>query len=430
MSVQVETLEKNMAKLTIELSEDVLEQALQEAYFRQRNKISLPGFRKGKAPRHMLEKVYGPEIFFEDAANQLIRENYGAAADESGLDIVSHPTVDIVQIEKGRPFIFTAEVAVRPEVALGEYKGIAVTKADVSVTDEEMDAAIERERQNNARIITVEDRAIAEGDTAVIDYEGFVDGTPFEGGKAEGHALEIGSHSFIDTFEEQLIGKRSGEEAEIHVTFPEEYHAVELAGKPAVFQVKIHEIRTKELPELDDDFAQDVSEFDTMEAYRENIRKNLTESKEAEARRAQEDEAVQKIVEGASMEIPDKMIDMQVDIMVDEFAQRIEQQGLGFEQYLQFSGMSIDKMKEQLRPDALKRIQGSLVLEQIVKEEQIEASQEEADAEIQKMADAYGMEADKIRELMGDAEKASMMKDLAVQKAVRFVMDHSVEAEV
>lgn len=430
MSVQVETLEKNMAKLTIELSEDVLEQALQEAYLRQRNKISLPGFRKGKAPRHMLEKVYGPEIFFEDAANQLIRENYGAAADESGLDIVSHPTVDIVQIEKGRPFIFTAEVAVRPEVTLGEYKGIAVTKADVSVTDEEMDAAIERERQNNARIITVEDRAIAEGDTAVIDYEGFVDGTPFEGGKAEGHALEIGSHSFIDTFEEQLIGKRSGEDAEIHVTFPEEYHAAELAGKPAVFQVKIHEIRTKELPELDDDFAQDVSEFDTMEAYRENIRKNLTESKEAEARRAQEDEAVQKIVEGASMEIPDKMIDMQVDIMVDEFAQRIEQQGLGFEQYLQFSGMSIDKMKEQLRPDALKRIQGSLVLEQIVKEEQIEASQEEADAEIQKMADAYGMEADKIRELMGEAEKASMMKDLAVQKAVRFVMDHSVEAEV
>ena len=427
MSVQVETLEKNMAKLTIEVPAEELEKALQASYLKQKNQISLPGFRKGKVPRNMIEKMYGPEIFFEDAANQLIRENYGDAADESGIEIVSRPVIDITQIEKGKPFIFTAEVAVKPEVTLGKYKGVTVTKIDVTVTDEEVDAAVEKERNNNARTITVEDRPIQDGDTAVIDFEGFVDGEPCEGGKGENHSLEIGSHSFIDTFEEQLIGKNSGDEAEINVTFPEEYHAEDLAGKPAVFKVKIHEIRVKELPEADDEFAQDVSEFDTLAEYREDIKKKLAEEKEADAKRAKEDEAVRKISEDASMEIPEPMIETQIESMIDDFAQRITQQGLSFEQYMQFSGLTMDKLKEQVRPDAVSRIKSSLVLEKIAEEEKIEATEEDVNAEVQRIADAYGMEVDKIEEIMGDAEKESMKKDLAVQKAVEFVMEHVKE---
>ena len=427
MSVQVENLEKNMAKLTIEVSEDKLEEALQKAYLKQKNKISLPGFRKGKVPRNMIEKMYGPEIFFEDAANMLIQENYGAAVDESGVDIVSRPSIDVTQIEKGKPFIFTAEVAVRPEVKLGKYMGVTVTKIDTTVTDEEVDEAVEKERNNNARTITVEDRAIENGDTAVIDFEGFVDGVPFEGGKGENHSLEIGSHSFIDTFEDQLIGKNTGDEVEVNVTFPEEYHAADLAGKPAMFKVKIHEIKAKELPELDDEFAQDVSEFDTLAEYKENLKKNIAERKEAEARRTKEDEAIRKIVEKSSMEIPDAMIDTQVETMIEEFAQRIAQQGLSFEQYMQFSGMTMDKMKDQVRPEAISRIESSLVLEQIAKDENIEVSDADVDAEIDKMASMYGMEADKIKEYMGDAEKESMKKDLAIQKAVDLIMDNIKE---
>lgn len=427
MSVQVETLEKNMAKLTIEVPAEELEKALQASYLKQKNQISLPGFRKGKVPRNMIEKMYGPEIFFEDAANQLIRENYGDAADESGIEIVSRPVIDITQIEKGKPFIFTAEVAVKPEVTLGKYKGVTVTKIDVTVTDEEVDAAVEKERNNNARTITVEDRPIQDGDTAVIDFEGFVDGEPFEGGKGENHSLEIGSHSFIDTFEEQLIGKNSGDEAEINVTFPEEYHAEDLAGKPAVFKVKIHEIHVKELPEADDEFAQDISEFDTLAEYREDIKKKLAEEKEADAKRAKEDEAVRKISEDASMEIPEPMIETQIESMIDDFAQRITQQGLSFEQYMQFSGLTMDKLKEQVRPDAVSRIKSSLVLEKIAEEEKIEVTEEDVNAEVQRIADAYGMEVDKIEEIMGDAEKESMKKDLAVQKAVEFVMEHVKE---
>ncbi len=427
MSVQVENLEKNMAKLTIEVSEDKLEEALQKAYLKQKNKISLPGFRKGKVPRNMIEKMYGPEIFFEDAANMLIQENYGAAVDESGADIVSRPSIDVTQIEKGKPFIFTAEVAVRPEVKLGKYMGVTVTKIDTTVTDEEVDEAVEKERDNNARTITVEDRAIENGDIAVIDFEGFVDGVPFEGGKGENHSLEIGSHSFIDTFEDQLIGKNTGDEVEVNVTFPEEYHAADLAGKPAMFKVKIHEIKAKELPELDDEFAQDVSEFDTLAEYKENLKKNIAERKEAEARRTKEDEAIRKIVEKSSMEIPDAMIDTQVESMIEEFAQRIAQQGLSFEQYMQFSGMTMDKMKDQVRPEAVSRIESSLVLEQIAKDENIEVSDADVDAEIDKMASMYGMEADKIKEYMGDAEKESMKKDLAIQKAVDLIMDNIKE---
>lgn len=427
MSVQVENLEKNMAKLTIEVSADKLEEAIQAAYLKEKRKISLPGFRKGKVPRQMIEKMYGAAVFYEDAANKLIQENYGPAVDESGVDVVSRPTIDITQIEKGQPFIFTAEVAVRPEVKLGKYMGVTVTKIDTSVSDEEVDAAVEEQRNNNARTVTVEDRAIQNGDTAVIDFEGFVDGVAFEGGKGENYSLVIGSDSFVDTFEEQLIGKNAGDETEVNVTFPEEYQAEELAGKPAVFKVKIHEIKAKELPELDDEFAQDVSEFDTLAEYREDIRKNLQEEKEAEAKRTKEDEAIKKIVDKSSMDIPDAMLETQIDVMIDEFAQRIASQGLSFEQYMQFSGMTIEKMKEQVKPEALARIQSSLVLEEIAKTENIQVSDEDVAAEVEKMAKAYGMEAEKVNEFLSDAQKESMKKDISVQKAAELVMDNIKE---
>jgi trigger factor len=427
MSVQVEKLEHNMAKLTIEVSAEDLEKALEAAYQREKNKISVPGFRKGKVPRAMVEKMYGAGIFYEDAANTLMQQNYPAAVDESGIDIVSRPTVDIVQIEKGKPFIFTAEVAVRPEVTLGKYTGVTVTKVDTDVTDEEVDAALEKERNNNARTVTVTDRPVAEGDTAVIDFEGFVDGVAFEGGKGENHSLEIGSHSFIDNFEEQLIGKNAGDDVDVNVTFPEQYQAAELAGKPALFKVKIHEIKTKELPELNDEFASDVSEFDTLAEYKEDLKKHLVEQKENEAKKTKEDEAIQKIIEKSKMDIPEAMIDSQCENMIEEFSQRIAQSGLTMEQYMQFSGLTMDQLKEQVRPEALTRIQSSLVLEQIAKDENIEISDEEVDAEVEKMATAYGMEADKLKEYMGDAEKESMKRDLAITKAVDFIMDNVKE---
>ncbi len=427
MSVQVENLEKNMAKLTIEVSAEELEKALNAAYQKEKGKISIPGFRKGKVPRAMIEKMYGPAVFYEDAANTLMQANYPAAVEESGVDIVSRPTVDVVQIEQGKPFIFTAEVAVRPEVTLGKYMGVTVTKIDTSVSDEEVAESLEKERNNNARTITVTDRPVAEGDTAVIDFEGFVDGVAFEGGKGENHSLEIGSHTFIDTFEDQLVGKNTGDEVEVNVTFPEKYQSADLAGKPAVFKVKINEIKTKELPELDDEFAQDVSEFDTLDEYKEDLRKRLVEQKENEAKRTKEDEAIQKIIDKSKMDIPEAMIDTQCETMVEEFAQRIAQSGLSMDQYLQFSGMTIDKLKEQVRPEATTRIQSSLVLEQIAKDENIEITDEDIDAEIEKMAKAYGMEADKLKEYMGEAEKKSMKNDLAIQKAVELVMDNVKE---
>lgn len=427
MSVQVENLEKNMVKLTIEVAEDKVADALKASYEKQKNRISVPGFRKGKVPMAMIEKMYGPEIFYEEAANIMMQEAYPAAVDESGVDIVSQPTVDVVQLEKGKPFIFTAEVAKKPEVKLGKYNGVTVTKVDTAVTDEEVMEALERERNNNARTVTVEDRAVAQGDTAVIDFEGFVDGVAFEGGKGENYALEIGSHSFIDTFENQLVGKNTGDELDVNVTFPKEYHAEDLAGKPAVFKVKIHEIRAKELPELNDEFASDVSEFETLDEYKESVRKNLQETKENDARRAKEDEAIKKIVEKSEMDIPDAMIDMQVQNMIQEFAQRLAQQGLNIDQYMQFSGMTVDKMKEQLRPEAVMRIQSSLVLEQIVKEENIEPSDEEIDAQLDKMAAAYGMDADKLKEFIGETEKESVKRDVAIEKAVDFILENAKE---
>ncbi len=349
MSVQVETLEKNMAKLTVEIEAERLEKALDAAYNKQKKSISMPGFRKGKVPRAMVEKMYGVEVFYEDAANILLQETYPEAYDESGLEIVSQPSIDVVQLEKGKPFIYTAEVAVKPEVTLGKYKGVTVTKIDTSVSDEEVDAEVETQRNNNARTVSVE-RPIENGDTAVIDFEGFVDDVAFEGGKGENYDLEIGSHSFIDTFEDQLVGKVAGDDVEVNVTFPEQYQAEELAGKPAVFKVKIHEVKAKELPELDDEFAQDVSEFDTLAEYKEDVKKKLTERKEADAHRTKEDEAIEKIIDDAKMDIPEAMIDNQVNSMINDFANNMMQQGLSMEQYMQFTGMTMDKFKEQVRP--------------------------------------------------------------------------------
>ncbi len=427
MSVKVENLEHNMAKLTIEVSAEELEKALNTAYNKQKRQISVPGFRKGKVPRAMIEKMYGAEIFYEDAANELMQQTYPSAVDESGVDIVSRPTVDVVQIEKGKPFIYTAEVATRPEVTLGKYMGVTVTKIDTSVTEDEVEAELENQRNTNARTVTVTDRPVKEGDTAVIDFEGFVDGVAFDGGKAENHSLEIGSHSFIDTFEDQLVGKNAGDEVEVNVTFPEEYQAADLAGKPAVFKVKINEIKAKELPELNDEFAQDVAGVDTLAEYKEELKKNLTEKKENEAKKTKEDEAIQKIIDKSKMDLPEAMIDTQCETMVNEFAQRIAQSGLSMDQYLQFSGMTVDQLKEQVRPEAETRIKSSLVLEQIAKEENIEVSDEDIDAEIEKMAKAYGMEADKLKEYMGDSEKESMKRDLAITKAVDLIMENVKE---
>ncbi len=427
MSVKVENLEHNMAKLTIEVSAEELEKALNTAYNKQKRQISVPGFRKGKVPRAMIEKMYGAEIFYEDAANELMQQTYPSAIDESGVDIVSRPTVDVVQIEKGKPFIYTAEVATRPEVTLGKYMGVTVTKIDTSVTEDEVEAELENQRNTNARTVTVTDRPVKEGDTAVIDFEGFVDGVAFDGGKAENHSLEIGSHSFIDTFEDQLVGKNAGDEVEVNVTFPEQYQAADLAGKPAVFKVKINEIKAKELPELNDEFAQDVAGVDTLAEYKEELKKNLTEKKENEAKKTKEDEAIQKIIDKSKMDLPKAMIDTQCETMVNEFAQRIAQSGLSMDQYLQFSGMTVDQLKEQVRPEAETRIKSSLVLEQIAKEENIEVSDEDINAEIEKMAKAYGMEADKLKEYMGDSEKESMKRDLAITKAVDLIMENVKE---
>ena len=427
MSLQVEKLEKNMAKLTIEVSADDLEKALQSAYNKQKSKINIPGVRKGKVPRQMIEKMYGPEIFYDDAANALIPKAYADAYDECELDIVSQPKIDVVQIEKGKPFIFTAEVATKPEVTLGEYKGLKVDKVSNRVTQKEVDAKIQEEAEKNARTIVVEDRAVQDGDEVVLDFEGFVDGVAFEGGKGENYPLTIGSGSFIPGFEEQLVGVESGKEVEVNVTFPEDYHAEDLKGKPAVFKCTVHEIKAKELPEIDDEFAAEVSEFDTLEEYKADVKAKIKAQKEADGKAKKEDQAVEQAVANATMEIPDAMLDTQVRQMADDFAQRMMQQGLTMEQYFQFTGLTAEKMMEDLRPQALKRIQTRLVLEAIAKAENIEISDEKLDEEIAKMAEAYKMEADKLKEFMGEAEKKQMKEDMAVQEAVTFLVENAEE---
>ena len=427
MSLQVEKLEHNMAKLTIEVPAEELEKAMQRAYQKQKKNISIPGFRKGKVPRQRIEKMYGPEIFYDDAANDLIPEAYSSAYDESGLDIVSQPKIDVTQIEKGKPFIFTAEVAVKPEVTLGQYRGVEVEKFSTEVTEEEVQAKLEEEQQKNARTISVEDRPVQDKDEIVLDFEGFVDGEAFEGGKGENYPLAIGSGTFIPGFEEQLIGAELEKEVEVKVTFPEDYHAEDLKGKDAVFKCTVHEIKAKELPELDDEFASEVSEFETLEELKADYKTKLEEEKAREGKRKQEDQAVEKIVEASEMDIPDAMTETQARQMVDDFASRLQQQGLSLEQYAQFTGMTVDKMIEEMKPQALKQIQTRLVLEAVAKAENIEISDEKLDEEIQKMAEAYQMEADRLKEFMGDREKEQMKQDMAVQEAITFIVDNAEE---
>ena len=428
MSLQVEKLEHNMAKLTIEVSADDVEKALQAAYLKERSRISLPGFRKGKVPRQMIEKMYGPEVFYDEAANHMISEAYGKAYEECELEIVSQPKVEITQLEKGKPFIFTAEVAVKPEVTLGEYKGLKVDKVSTRVTQKEVDEEIDKERERNARTIEVTDRAVQDKDQVILDFEGFVDGAAFEGGKGEKYPLTIGSGAFIPGFEEQLIGAEIGKEVEINVTFPEEYQAKELAGKAAVFKCTVHEIKAKEIPELDDEFVSDVSEeSETVDAYKAEVKAKIKERKEREGRQKKEDQAVEQAVANAQIDIPDPMIDLQTKQMADDFARRIMQQGMSLEQYFQFTGLSEEKMMEEFRPQAEKRIRTRLVLEAVVAAENIEVSDERLDEELKKMADSYQMEVEKLKEFMGDNEKKQMKEDIAVQEAVTLIADAAVE---
>ena len=426
MSLQVEKLEKNMAKLTIEVPAEELEAAIEKAYQKNKGKIQIPGFRKGKVPRKMIEQMYGKEFFYEDAANELIPDAYEKAVEECAETIVSSPKVDVSQIEAGKPFIFTAEVALKPEVALGKYKGVEVEKIDTAVTDEEVEADLNQQRENNSRMVTVE-RAVEDGDVAVIDFEGFVDGVAFEGGKGENYSLAIGSHSFIDNFEDQLIGRNAGEDVEVNVTFPAEYQASELAGKPALFKVSIKEVKEKQLPELDDEFASEVSDFETMAEYKEDISRKLAEKKEQDAKNAKEDAVIEAIIEDSQMEIPDAMVATQQRQMVDDFAQRLQMQGMNMDMYCQYTGQTPAAMMESVKPQALKRIQSRLVLEAVAAAEKIEASEEDFEKEIQKMAESYKMEADKVKEIMGEAGRKQIMEDLAVSKAADFVGENAKE---
>lgn len=423
MSVKVENLDNNMAKLTIEVEADRLVEATKKAYNRQKNSISIPGFRKGKVPQQMVEKMYGPEIFFDEAANILIQEEYPKAYDECGLDIVSQPEVEVVQIEKGKPFIFTAEVALKPEVKLGKYNGITVTRIDTTVSDEDVENEIKSQLTRNARSIDVTDRAAQMGDTVVLDFDGSVDGVPFEGGKSENYTLELGSNSFIPGFEDQLCGKNLEEDIDVNVTFPEDYHAEELAGKAALFKCKLHKITAKELPELNDEFAEDQG-FDSVADYKEDVKKTLTERKENAAKRTQEDEALAKIIADSKMDIPDAMVDFQVNQMLSEYANNLRQSGLSFEQYMQFTGMTLDQLKAQMRPDAEDRIKGSLVLEAIAKAEGFEGTDEDVEKKIEEMAEQYGMKAEDIKKNIPDSEKENMKKDVALEKAINFVTEN------
>lgn len=429
MSLQVEKLEKNMAKLTIEVSAEEFEKAIHRAYLKNKGKINVQGFRKGKVPQAVIERMYGKEVFYEDAANDVIPPAYQEETKNSDLVIVSQPKIDVEQMEKGKPFIFTAEVALKPEVTLGNYKGIEVEKIDVEVTEEEVDNEIDRVRTQNGRTITIEDRAVQKDDMTVIDFEGFVDGVPFDGGKAENYDLVIGSGAFIPGFEDQLIGAEIGKEKEISVTFPEQYHSKELAGKPATFKVTVKEIKVKELPELDDEFAKDVSDFDTLEEYKADVKAKLLEKKEDDAYDEKENAVIDKIIEASQMEIPDAMIDYQVQGMMDDFSRNLQMQGLSVEQYFQFTGYTRQKMMEEMKPSALKKIQSRLVLEKIVEVENLTATQEDIDQEIADAAAAYNMEADKLREFMGEAEIEQMKVDIAVQKAADLVVEAAQEIE-
>lgn len=430
MSLQVEKLGNNMAKLTIEVSAEELEKALDNAFKKNRNRITIPGFRKGKAPRKMIEQMYGKEIFYEDAANELIPDAYDKAVEECEEEIVSNPKVNVTQLEAGKPFIFTAEVALKPEVTLGRYKGVEVDKIDVSVSDDEVTAEIDRERDKNARIIDITDRAVKDGDVIVLDFEGFVDGEAFKGGKGEDYPLTIGSGAFIPGFEEALIGAEIDKETDVNVTFPENYQAAELAGKAALFKCTVKKIQEKQLPELDEDFVEEVSEeSDTVEEYKEEIRKKLAERKEADAKRAKEDAVIDAVIADAKMDIPDAMVETQQRQMVQDFAQRMQAQGVSMDQYRQFTGTSTEMLLNQAKPQALKTIQSRLVLEAVVAAENITASEEEFEEEIKTMGEAYQMETDKVKELLGENGREQVLEDICIRKAVEFVVENAKEGK-
>ena len=429
MSVKVEKLDGGMAKLIIEVAEADFAAACEKAYQKQKNKITIPGFRKGKAPKAMIEKMYGKEIFFEDAANEVIPDAYDKAYEECGEDIVSTPKIDVVQLEAGKPFIFSAEVALKPEVTLGKYKGVKVEKIDTAVSDEDVDKAVEEERARNARSIAVTDRPVKDKDDIILDFEGFVDGVAFNGGKGENYPLTIGSGQFIPGFEDQLIGKEIGTECEVNVTFPEDYQAEELKGKAAVFKCTVKEIKEKQLPDLDDEFASEVSEFDTLDEYKADVRKNLEDKKQAEAKNAKEDAVIKAIIEDAKMDIPEAMVETQKRQMLEEFAQRIQSQGLNFSQYMQFTGMTAEQMMEQVAPQAMDRIQSRLVLEAVAKAENLTATDEDFDKEVDKLAESYKMEKDKVVEMIGEEGKKQLLEDIAVSKAVEFVTENAKEGK-
>ena len=428
MSLQVEKLENNMAKLTIEVPAEELEKAIEGAYRKNRGRISIPGFRKGKAPRKMIEQIYGREVFYEDAANDLIPDAYEKAYDECGEEIVSSPQIDVVQLEAGKPFIFTAEVALKPEVTLGQYKGVKVDKADLEVTEEEVTAEIDKERDKNSRTVDVTDRAVKDGDIATIDFEGFKDGVAFEGGKGSDYPLTIGSHAFIPGFEEELIGAQIGVETEVNVTFPEDYQAEELAGKPAVFKCTVKRLQEKQLPELDEDFVGEVSEeSDTVEEYREEIRKKLEKRKTDEAKAVKEDAVVDAIIADAKMDIPEAMIETQQRQMVQDYAQRMQSQGISMEQYMQFTGMTGEMLLEQVKPQVMKKIQSRLVLEAVAAAEGIQVTEEEIAEELKTMGEAYQMEPEKVEELLGENGREQVKGDIRVRKAADFVVENAVE---
>ena len=427
MSFTVDKLEKNMVKLTIEVDAEEFAKGMEAAYEKNKNKISVPGLRKGKVPKQMIEKMYGAGIFYEDAANAIIPKEYQRAAVESGLDIVSQPEIDVTQIEEGKNFIFTATVAVRPEVTLGTYKGVEIAKVSTEVTDEDLEAEIKKVQEQNARIINVEDRPVQDKDDTVIDFEGFMNGVPFAGGKGENYSLTIGSHSFIDTFEEQLIGKKIGEETEVNVTFPEEYHAAELAGKPATFKVTVKEIKSKELPELNDELVQDISEFKTVDEYKADLKATLEKKKAKDAEVKKENEAIEAVVANAAMEIPEAMIKQQALQMADGYDRNLKQQGISLEQYVKMMGMEIDKFIESIYPEAEKRIKNGLVLDAIAKAEDFTVTDEEVEEEIKNMASMYNMKEDELKDMMTDNERNQIKDDLAVQKAVKLIAAEAVE---
>jgi len=428
MGFKVEKLEGSMAKLIIDVTAEEFEAACEKAYQKNKKRISVPGFRAGKVPRKVVEKMYGKEVFYEDAANIIIPDAYEKTYDEAvkEIEIASAPKIEIVDMEAGKPFVFSAEVALKPEIKLGKYKGVEVEKIDVEVTEEEVNEAIETERQNAARIVSV-DRSAKMGDTVTIDFEGFVDGVAFDGGKGDNYNLELGSHSFIDNFEDQIVGKNKEEEFDVNVTFPEDYQAAELAGKPALFKVIIHEIKEKQLSELDDDFANDVSSYDTFAEYKESVKKNLSDKKAEDAKKQKEDAAINAIIEDSQIEIPEMMLATTQREMLDEFAQRLRYQGMDIEQYFKYTGMNAEMMMDQIKPQAEQKIKTQLVLEAIAKAENIEITEDDVNAEINKIAESYHMETDKVKETFAGDREDMFKKDLAMQKALDYVRDNAKE---